>query len=85
MKHVGIFEAKTNLSALVGEVERGGEVVITRHGKPVARLVNLAPQPDPEIVAKRRKALLEARDLVKKRGTRVSLKEIKEWIDEGWP
>ena len=39
MKHVGIFDAKTHLSSLVDEVEKGGEIVITRHGKPVARLV----------------------------------------------
>lgn len=39
MREVGILEAKTHLSALVEAVERGGEdVVITRHGRPVARL-----------------------------------------------
>jgi prevent-host-death family protein len=36
---VGAFDAKTNLSALLDKVEAGEEVVITRHGKPVARLV----------------------------------------------
>ncbi len=35
---VGAFEAKTKLSALLDKVEAGEEVVITRHGKPVARL-----------------------------------------------
>jgi prevent-host-death family protein len=85
MKHVGIFEAKTHLSNLLEEVEKGAEVVITRHGKPVAKLVQCADQPDPEIVAKRRQALLDIRELVKKRGTRVSLEEIKSWIDEGRP
>ena len=39
MKEVGAFEAKNKLSALLEEVERGGEVVITRRGKPVAKLV----------------------------------------------
>jgi prevent-host-death family protein len=39
LKTVGIFEAKTHLSALVEQVERGEEVTITRHGKAVARLV----------------------------------------------
>lgn len=39
MRSVGVLEAKTNLSALIDEVETTGEViVITRHGKPVARL-----------------------------------------------
>ncbi len=36
---VGAFEAKTKLSSLLDKVEAGEEVVITRHGKPVARLV----------------------------------------------
>ena len=70
---------------MVDEVAGGGEVVITRHGTPVAKLVTYEPQPDPEIVAKRRKALLEIRELVKKRKTRVSMKEIKDWINEGRP
>jgi prevent-host-death family protein len=35
---VGAFEAKNTLGALLDRVERGEEVVITRHGKPVARL-----------------------------------------------
>ncbi len=36
---VGAYEAKTTLPALLEFVERGHEVVITRHGRPVARLV----------------------------------------------
>jgi prevent-host-death family protein len=36
---VGAFEAKTHLSALLDKVAAGEEVVITKHGKPVARLV----------------------------------------------
>ena len=39
MREVGVLEAKTNLSALLDAVERGGEdEIITRNGKPVARL-----------------------------------------------
>lgn len=36
---VGAFDAKTHLSSLLDKVEAGEEVVITRHGKPIARLV----------------------------------------------
>ncbi len=36
---VGAFEAKTHLSSLLERVEAGEEVVITRHGRPVARLI----------------------------------------------
>jgi len=37
-QEVGAFEAKTHLSRLLDEVERGASIVITRHGKPVAEL-----------------------------------------------
>lgn len=40
MREVGVLEAKTHLSALLDEVERGREaIIITRHGRPVARLL----------------------------------------------
>ena len=39
MTTIGAFEAKTKLSELLDRVERGEEIVITRHGKPAARLV----------------------------------------------
>lgn len=39
MTTIGAFEAKNTLGSLLDRVERGEEVVITRHGKPVARLV----------------------------------------------
>ena len=39
---VNTHEAKSKLSKLLAEVERGGEVVIARAGKPVARLVPIA-------------------------------------------
>lgn len=39
MSEVGAFEAKNTLSALLDRVAHGEEIVITRHGKPVARLI----------------------------------------------
>lgn len=39
---VGAFEAKTHLAALLDRVERGEEIVITRRGRAVARLVPAA-------------------------------------------
>jgi prevent-host-death family protein len=38
-KEVGLFDAKTHLSALVDRVGRGEEITITKRGIPVARLV----------------------------------------------
>jgi prevent-host-death family protein len=40
MREIGAFEAKNTLGTLLDWVEAGEEVVITRRGKPVARLVD---------------------------------------------
>ena len=40
MIEVGAFDAKTHLSSLLDQVARGEEVLITRRGVPVARLVS---------------------------------------------
>lgn len=40
-----IHEAKTHLSQIIEQVESGGEAVIARAGKPVARLVSVEEQP----------------------------------------
>ncbi len=45
MRTVGAFEAKTKLSALLAEVALGEEIVITRHGVAIARLVPAGPSP----------------------------------------
>lgn len=57
MESIGLFEAKTHLSELVARAERGEEVIITRHNRPVARIV---PMQDaaPAARAGRRAALL---------------------------
>jgi prevent-host-death family protein len=40
-KQVNVYEAKTQLSKLLEQVEAGDEIVIARNGRPVARLVPL--------------------------------------------
>ncbi len=39
MQEIGAFEAKNTLGALLDQVESGEEIIITRHGKAVAKLV----------------------------------------------
>lgn len=46
-KTLSLYDAKTNLSALVEEAAAGEEIVIAKHGKPRARLVALAPTERP--------------------------------------
>ena len=44
MMTVNLAHAKTHLSELLDRVASGEDVVITRHGKPVARVSPVAPQ-----------------------------------------
>lgn len=39
MQTLGAFEVKTHFSALLVQVEKGEQVIITKHGHPVAKLV----------------------------------------------
>lgn len=50
MRRVGAFEAENTLGALLDRVEQGEEIVITRHGKPVARLAPCEARIDRESV-----------------------------------
>ncbi|MBI3937300.1 MAG: type II toxin-antitoxin system prevent-host-death family antitoxin [Betaproteobacteria bacterium] len=61
MDHVGIYDAKAKLSQLIEQVKAGGEVVITKRGKPVARLVppEAPRKSSPARAAKRIRALCE--------------------------
>lgn len=47
MDSVGSYEAKTHLPALLRRVEEGERITITRHGRPVARLVPIRDQSAP--------------------------------------
>jgi prevent-host-death family protein len=76
MKTVGAFEAKTHLAKLLDEVERGEEIVITRHGKPVARL--LAANAQVEDLSESISRIREIRSR-----TKSGPESIKELINEG--
>jgi prevent-host-death family protein len=75
---VGAYDAKTHFSQLLGRVEGGEEVTITRHGAPVARLVPVKPKP----TRRQRQHAIEAmRKLAK--GNRLGGLKIKDLINEG--
>ncbi len=78
MHSVGVFEAKNKLTALINEVEAGGEVVITRRGKPVARLVPVVRQFDREKARWAVEGLIEA-----SKGLSLGGLKIRDLIDEG--
>lgn len=49
MSTVSVSAARTELSRLIDAVERGEEITLTRHGKPVATLVRPHGQHDPKL------------------------------------
>lgn len=80
MNSVAAFEAKTHFSALLDRVERGEEIVITRHGKPVARLVPDQASRDVGAIVD---ALKAAREAMKRDGVTFGADEIQALRDEG--
>jgi prevent-host-death family protein len=38
MQTVGVFEAKTHFSEIMARVAKGAEFVVTRHGRPLAKI-----------------------------------------------
>lgn len=82
---IGLFEAKTHLSELVARAEAGDEVIITRHNKPVAKLVPIT-EVSPELVERRRKALAHLQAIgreVAEHGGPITREEILDWVREG--
>ena len=45
MHRVSVYEAETHFSALLQQVMAGDEVIITRGGEPIARLVRISARP----------------------------------------
>jgi prevent-host-death family protein len=78
MREVQASQAKTHLLQLLDDVERGETVVITRHGRPVARL---APETNPD-QNKVAEAIAGMRALRSRIG-RLSLEEVLSARDEG--
>jgi prevent-host-death family protein len=78
---IGTFEAKNKLSELLDRVERGEEVVITRRGKPTAKLVPINP---PRDVERAREAGRRIRELAKEMNLgKFDWEEWKRYRDEG--
>ena len=50
MSSIGAYEAKTHLPRLLDEVEAGASFTITKHGRPVARLIGLKAAPSEDLV-----------------------------------
>jgi prevent-host-death family protein len=78
MRHVQSSEAKARFSELLDQVEQGETIVITRHGKPIARIVPDAAQRQARID----KAIADIKELQKETG-RITLEDILSARHEG--
>jgi prevent-host-death family protein len=81
---VTAFEAKTRFGELLERVTRGEEIVITRHDKPVARIVPEGAQRLEDV----RRAVAGLRELqqriaLRKGGVSLSNRELRSAIEEG--
>jgi prevent-host-death family protein len=79
---VGAYDAKSRLSELLDRVENGEQIVITRHGKPVARLVPEGGHNVADALAAVDE-LTRLRKELAARGVRVTQAEIRAMRDEG--
>lgn len=77
-REIQASEAKTHLPRLLDEVERGETIIITRHGRPVARIVPETHRRQQEID----QAIEEIRQLQKRKGE-MTVGEILSALHEG--
>lgn len=88
-KHVAITDAEAHLKDLVAEVEStGDEIVLTRNGAPVARLLRAdqragSAEISAEQIERRRAAALKLQEIARRLNVGASHNETKEWINEG--
>jgi prevent-host-death family protein len=78
MKHVQASELKAKLAELLDEVERGQTLVVTRHGKSIARIV-----PDEEAASEQSREAMQRILKARKTAFRVTAEELRRWRDEG--
>jgi prevent-host-death family protein len=78
MVAVGTHEAKARLCELIDKAEAGETVVVTRHGRPVARLV-----PEPEMRRARAREVFERMWAERRNRPALTIAEMLEMRDEG--
>jgi prevent-host-death family protein len=80
MERIGIYDARSRLSELVDRVEAGEEVILTRRGQAVVRMVRA----DEEMRGKvRAAAIARIRALRKRLNLKISRAEIRRAIAKG--
>jgi prevent-host-death family protein len=78
MREIQASEAKAHLPQLLDDVERGETLIITRHGRAIARIVPEVDRRQEEID----KALASIRELQKRNG-KITVEELRSAREEG--
>lgn len=78
MREVQITDAKAHLTLLIDAVEQGETVIITRHGRAVARIV-----PEAESRAAQTRQIMQEIAAFRQTMPRLSLEEIREARHDG--
>jgi prevent-host-death family protein len=78
MREIQASDAKARLAQLLDDVERGETLVITRHGRPIAKIVPEVNRRQEEVD----RALASIRDL-RKRTAKLTIEEILSAREEG--
>jgi prevent-host-death family protein len=81
-RQVGLFEAKTHLSELVADAERGNTTIITRRGQPVAQITAVTDEKSErkDVVAR---MLRHAEDIQRRHPGGLTREEAAAWTREG--
>ena len=80
-QQIGAFEAKTHFSQIINEVERGADYIVTRRGKPVAKIIPFKQEREMTF----EEALEKFKELRKHYRGKPGSFNIREAIEEGRP
>jgi prevent-host-death family protein len=78
MREIQASEAKTHLPRLLDDVERGETIIVTRHGRAIARIV-----PEAELRQAEIDRAVESIKASRKRAGRMTVDELLSARDEG--
>lgn len=78
IREIQVPDTETNLSKLLDDVERGATVVITRDGRPVARVIPESDQRQAKI-----KQAIEELKAFRRTMPKISIEELLSMRDEG--
>ena len=78
-QQIGAFEAKTRFSQIIDKAEHGADFIVTRRGKPVAKIIPFEKKPE----MTRQEALQKLKELRKLYRGKPGSFNIREAIEDG--